>query len=108
MTQPKLKIKKDDEVIVLTGKDKGKQGKVLKVLPRESRVIVSGVNMAKKHQKPGVAGPGGIVNQEAALHVSNVALVDPKQGGATRIGYKFLKDGSKVRVARRSGETISE
>lgn len=107
MTQVKLKIKKDDEVIVITGKDKGKKGTVLKVLPKESRVIVSGVNLAKKHQKPGLAGPGGIVSKEASLHISNVALVDPKEGKATRVGYKILKDGSKARVAKRSGEVVN-
>lgn len=107
MTQAKLKIKKNDEVIVLTGKDKGRKGTVLKVLPKESRLIISGVNMVKKHRKPGASGPGGIVREEASIHVSNVALVDPKQGKPTRVGYSFLKDGSKVRVARRSGETIS-
>lgn len=107
MSQPKLKIKKDDEVIVLTGKDKGKKGTVLKVLPQDARVIVSGVNLVKKHQKPGAAGPGGIVQQEASIHVSNVALLDPKQGKPTRVGYSFLKDGSKTRIAKRSGEAIS-
>ncbi len=107
MTQAKLKIKKDDEVIVITGKDKGKKGTVLKVLPKESRVLVSGVNLVKKHQKPSMAGAGGIINKEAAIHISNVALVDPKEGKATRVGYTVLKDGAKVRVARRSGEVVS-
>lgn len=107
MTQIKMKIKKDDEVIVITGKDKGKKGTVMKVLPKDARVIVSGVNLVKKHQKPGIAGPGGIVNREAAIHVSNVALVDPKEGKATRVGYKILKDGSKVRVAKCSGEVVN-
>lgn len=107
MSQAKLKIKKNDEVIVIAGKDKGKKGTVLKVLPKDSRVLVSGVNLVKKHQKPGVAGPGGIVQKEAAIHVSNVALVDPKLGKPTRVGYNFLKDGSKVRIAKRSGEAVS-
>lgn len=107
MTQAKLKIKKDDEVIVITGKDKGKKGTVLKVLPKESRLVISGINLVKKHQKPGVSGPGGIVQKEASIHVSNVALVDPKQGKPTRVGFKTLKDGSKVRIARRSGEAVS-
>lgn len=107
MTQAKLKIKKDDEVIVITGKDKGKKGTVLKVMPKESRVLVSGVNLVKKHQKPSMAGAGGIINKEAAIHVSNVALVDPKEGKATRVGYTVLKDGAKVRVAKRSGEVVS-
>jgi len=107
MSQPKLKIKKDDEVIVITGKDKGKKGTVLKVLPKDSRVLVSGVNLVKKHQKPGMNGAGGIVSQEASLHISNVALVDPKEGKPSRVGYKILKDGSKARVAKRSGEVVN-
>ncbi len=107
MTQAKLKIKKDDEVIVIAGKDKGKKGTVLKVMPKDARVIVSGVNLVKKHQKPGIAGPGGIVSKESSIHVSNVALVDPKEGKATRIGFTVLKDGSKARVAKRSGEVVN-
>jgi len=107
MTKAKMKIKKGDQVIVLTGKDKGAKGEVLKVIPTENRVIVQGVNVAKKHRKPSQLNPkGGIESVEKAVHVSNVALVDPKEGKATRVGYKTLKDGKKVRVAKRSGETI--
>jgi large subunit ribosomal protein L24 len=101
------RIKKNDEVIVLAGKDKGKKGTVLKVLPKEDRVIVSEVNKVKKHQRASAAGAAGIVEKEAALHISNVALVDPKDGKATRIGYKVLADGRKVRVAKRSGQELA-
>jgi large subunit ribosomal protein L24 len=107
MTQKKLKIKKGDNVIVIAGKDKGKKGAVLQVIRETDRVVVSGVNLIKKHQKAGAAGAAGIISKEAALHISNVALVDPKEGKATRVGYKLLEDGKKVRVARRSGETIA-
>lgn len=106
MTQPKLKIKKGDQVIVLTGRDKGAKGEVLKVLPSEARVVVQGANLATKHQKPTQVSPGGISKKEMSIHVSNVALADPKTGEATRIGYKTLKDGKKVRVAKKSGETL--
>ncbi len=101
------KIKKDDTVIVLAGKDKGRTGKVLKVFPTADRVLVEGVNMIKKHVKPSMSDPnGGIKQQEAALHVSNVALRDPKTGKATRVGFKTLEDGRKVRIAKGSGVTI--
>lgn len=107
MAKAKLKIKKGDEVIILTGKDKGSKGEVLKVMPEERRVVVQGVNVVKKHRKPTQLNPqGGIENIEKSVHVSNVALVDPKEGKATRVGYKVLKDGKKVRVAKRSGETV--
>lgn len=102
----KLKIKKDDEVIVLTGKDKGRKGKVIKVIPEDRRVIVSGINMVKRHERPSAAGAGGITTKEASIHVSNVAIADPKDGKATRVGFNKLKDGTKVRVAKRSGETL--
>ena len=103
----KLKIKKGDRVVVITGRDKGKQGEVLKVLPQESRVIVQGVNVAKRHTRPSAANPsGGIVDKELPIHVSNVAHLDPKSGKPTRVGFKVLEGGRKVRVARRSGETI--
>ena len=103
----KLKIKKGDRVVVITGRDKGKQGEVLKVLPQESRVIVQGVNVAKRHTRPSAADPsGGIVDKELSIHVSNVAHLDPKSGQPTRVGFKVLEGGRKVRVARRSGETI--
>jgi large subunit ribosomal protein L24 len=107
MTNTKCKIKKGDEVIVLTGKDKGTKGEVLKVMPQDSRVIVQGVNMITKHNKPTQTGAGGIEKKEASLHISNVALADPKSGKASRIGYTTLKDGKKARVARKSGETLA-
>ncbi|MCB1783992.1 MAG: 50S ribosomal protein L24 [Alphaproteobacteria bacterium] len=106
MTQPKLKIKKGDQVVILTGRDKGAKGEVLKVIPAEARVIVQGVNMVTKHKKPTQVAPGGIEKVEKSIHVSNVAVADPKTGAATRIGYKTLKDGKKVRIAKKSGETI--
>ncbi|MEK8132714.1 50S ribosomal protein L24 [Paenibacillus filicis] len=103
----KLHVKKEDTVIVITGKDKGKKGRVLAAYPRQNRVLVEGVNMIKKHAKPSQANPqGGILTQEAAIHVSNVMLVDPKSGQPTRIGYKVLDNGKKVRVAKKSGEVI--
>jgi large subunit ribosomal protein L24 len=102
----KLKVKKGDEVVVLSGRDRGKKGEVLRVLPKESRVVVQGVNVVKRHSRPKAGDAGGIVEKEAALHVSNVALADPKDGRPTRVGYKLLADGRKVRVARRSGEVI--
>ncbi len=106
MTNAKLKIKKGDEVVVLTGKDKGTKGEVLNVMPKESRVIVQGVNLITKHTKPSQMANGGIEKKEASIHISNVALLDPKSGEATRVGYSTLKTGKKVRVARKSGETI--
>ncbi len=102
----KFKIRKGDSVIVRTGRDKGKRGDVLKVIPAEERVIVQGVNMVKRHTKPSQAGPGGIVEKEAPIHISNVAHVDPKDDKATRIGFKVLDDGRKVRFAKRSGEVV--
>ena len=92
--------------MVITGKDKGKKGEVLKVMPAENRVIVKGVGMIRRHQRQTAAQDGGIISKEAAIHVSNLAIEDPKDGKPTRVGYKFLKDGRKVRFARRSGETI--
>jgi large subunit ribosomal protein L24 len=103
---PKLKIKKGDKVVVIAGKDKGRGGEVLRVIPKENRVLVSGVNMMKRHTKPAMGQPGGIVEREAALHVSNVSHVDPKDSKPTRVGYKTLDDGRKVRFAKRSGEVI--
>jgi large subunit ribosomal protein L24 len=101
------KIKKGDKVVVITGKDKGKTGEVAKVLVAEQRLVVSGINLVKKHTKPSAAGAGGIVSKEASIHVSNVALADPKDGKATRVGFKMGKDGKKMRVAKKSGETLS-
>ena len=107
MTNAKMKIKKGDQVVVLAGKDKGAKGEVLQAMPSESRVLVSGVNVVKKHRKPTQENPqGGIDSVERPIHVSNVALLDPKEDKATRVGYKVLKDGKKVRVAKRSGETV--
>ncbi len=102
----KLKIKKGDNVVVITGRNKGRSGEVLRVFPTDQRVIVQGVNVARRHTKPRMGEPGGIVEKELALHISNVAHVDPSSGKPTRIGYKVLGDGRKVRVARRSGEVI--
>ena len=106
MTQPKLKLKKGDQVFVITGKDKGKKGEITQVIPAESRVVVSGINMMTKHKKPTQFSQGGLEKVEAPIHISNVALADPKSGTATRVGFKALKDGKKVRIARKSGETI--
>lgn len=103
---PKLKIKKGDNVVVIAGRDKGRTGEVLRVIPAERRAIVQGVNMVKRHTKPQMGDPGGIVEKELALHISNIAHVDPASGKPTRIGYRVLDDGRKVRVARRSGEVI--
>ncbi len=102
----KLKIKKGDKVVVITGRDKGKTGEVKQVLPAENRVIVDGVNMVKRHTAPSTGNAGGIVEKEASIHISNVAYVDPKTDKPTRIGYKTLEDGRKVRYAKRSGEII--
>ncbi len=102
----KFKIKKGDKVVVLAGKDRGKRGEVLRVLPRVGRVLVQGVNVIKRHTRPSQTQPGGIIEREAPVHISNLALEDPKSGGATRVGYKFLDDGRKVRYAKRSGEVI--
>jgi len=101
-----LKIKKGDHVVVITGKDKGKKGEVLKILPSENRAIVKSVAMVRRHQRQTTTQDGGIITKEAAIHISNLALEDPKDGKPTRVGFKFLKDGRKVRVARRSGEVI--
>ena len=103
---PKLKIRKGDHVVVITGKDKGKKGEVLKVMPDENRVIVRGVAVVRRHQRQTASQEGGIISKEGPIHVSNVALEDPKDGTPTRVGYKFLKDGRKVRFAKRSGEII--
>lgn len=102
----KLHVKRDDIVIVITGKDKGKKGRIIAAFPRKNRVIVEGVNMVKKHQKPNAKNPqGDIIEQEAAIHASNVMHVDPKSGKVTRIGYK-IENSKKVRVAKRSGAIL--
>ena len=102
----KLKIKKGDHVVIITGKDKGKKGEVLKMMPDENRAIVKGVAIVRRHQRQSPSQEGGIIAKEAPIHLSNLALEDPKDGKPTRVGYKFLKDGRKVRFARRSGEVI--
>ena len=101
-----MNIKKNDNVIILTGKDKGKEGKVLRTLPKENKLIVEGVNMVKRAQKARFHGQKGEVIEKAMpLHVSNVALKDPKSGKPTRIGFE-VKDGKKIRIAKRSGEKV--
>ncbi len=102
----KLKIKKGDQVIVIAGRDKGARGEVLKVLPKENRAIVKGVNLVKRHQKATQAAEGGIITKEAPIHISNLAHIDPKDGKPTRVGFKVLEDGRKVRYSKRSGEVI--
>jgi len=102
----KFKIKKGDKVVVITGRDKGKSGEVLKVLRDADRVLVQGVHMVKRHTRPSSGQTGGIIEKEAPIHVSNVAHVDPKSNKPTRVGYKTLEDGRKVRVAKRSGEVL--
>jgi large subunit ribosomal protein L24 len=106
MTANKLKIRKGDRVKVIAGRSKGKIGDVLRVNAADQRVVVSGVNVIKRHTKPSRSEQGGIIEREAAIHVSNVALLDPKTDKPTKIGFKFLEDGRKVRFARGSGETI--
>lgn len=101
----KFKIKKGDKVVVLTGKDKGKTGEVKKIITEDCKVIVQGVNVQTKHKKPSQKSPGGLEKVEAPIHVSNVALMDPKTKKPTRVGYKMVGD-NKVRIARKSGETI--
>ena len=93
-------------MIVISGRDTGKKGNVLKVEPKQGRVLVQGVNMVKRHTRPSTAGPGGVIEKEASLHVSNVALIDPKLDKPTRIGMRVLENGRKVRYAKRSGEVI--
>ncbi len=100
------KIKKGDKVVVITGRDKGKSGEVVRVLPSESKALVRGVNVVKRHQRQTQTQEGGIISKELPLHLSNLALADPKDGKATRVGFKILDDGRKVRVAKRSGELI--
>ena len=104
----KLKLKKGDKVIVITGKDKGKTGEITKVLVKESKVLVSGINMVKRHTKPTQENAGGIISKEMPIHISNVAFIDPKTSKATRLGFKVDKDGRKVRVAKKSGEVVDK
>jgi large subunit ribosomal protein L24 len=102
----KLKIRKGDRVVVVTGRDKGKAGQVLNIIRSENRAIVQGVNVGRRHQKQTASQDGGIVAKEMPIHLSNLALADPRTGKPTRVGYKFLSDGKKVRFAKRSGEVI--
>lgn len=106
MTAVKFKIRKGDQVIVRTGRDKGKTGEVFRVVKDEARVFVKGINVVKRHTKPTQEKTGGIVEKELPIHISNVALVDPKSGTATKVGFKIQKDGAKVRYAKKSGETV--
>ena len=101
------RIRKGDTVLVTSGADRGKRGEVLRVIPKENRSVVQGVNIAKKHTKPkGMGQPGGIVEKEATIHLSNIALLDPKNDKPTRVGFKVLENGAKVRVARATGNVI--
>ncbi|MRX32084.1 50S ribosomal protein L24 [Aminobacter sp. MDW-2] len=101
------KIRKGDKVVVLAGKDRGRTGEVLSVQPKEDKAVVRGVNMIRRHQKQSQTQEGGIITKEAPIHLSNLALVDPKDGKPTRVGFQVQKDGTKVRVAKRSGEVIN-
>ncbi|GEL07457.1 LSU ribosomal protein L24P [Salisediminibacterium halotolerans] len=108
MSQPNLHVKQGDNVKVISGKDKGKEGTILQAYPSQSRVLVEGVNMIKKHAKPSQSNPqGGILNQEAPIHVSNVMPIDPKTGEPTRVGSK-VENGKKVRIAKKSGESLDQ
>ena len=100
------KIKKGDKVVVLAGRDKGRTGEVLKVMPTDERAVVRGVNVVKRHQRQTANAEGGIISKEATIHLSNLAIADPKDGKASRVGFKVLDDGRKVRVAKRSGDLI--
>ena len=102
------KIRKGDKVVVLAGKDKGRTGEVVKVMPKDDKAVVRGVNIIRRHQKQSQSQEGGIISKEAPIHISNLALEDPKDGKPTRIGFKFLDGGKKVRFAKRSGEVIPE
>jgi large subunit ribosomal protein L24 len=100
------KIKKGDKVVILTGRDKGKTGEVVQVMPKEERALVRGVDLVKRHQRQTAGQEGGIISKEAPIHLSNLAYADPKDGKPTRVGFKVLDDGRKVRVAKRSGDLI--
>lgn len=101
------KIRKGDKVVVLTGRDKGRVGEVLRVMPKEDKAVVRGVNQVRRHQRQTPSQEGGIITKEAPIHLSNIALADPKDGKPTRVGFKIQADGAKVRVAKRSGEVIN-
>jgi large subunit ribosomal protein L24 len=100
------KIKKGDKVVVLTGRDKGKTGEVIQVMPKEERALVRGVNLVRRHQRQTASQEGGIITKESPIHLSNIAFADPSSGKATRVGFKITEDGRKVRVAKRSGDLI--
>ena len=100
------KIKKGDKVVVLTGRDSGRTGEVVRVIPKEERALVRGVNLVKRHQRQTAQQEGGIISKEGSIHLSNLAVADPKSGKPTRVGFKTLEDGRKVRFAKASGETI--
>jgi large subunit ribosomal protein L24 len=100
------KIKKGDKVVVLTGRDKGRSGEVIEVHPQEERALVRGVNMVKRHQKQTAQQEGGIITKEMPIHLSNLAVADPKDGKPTRVGFKIMSDGKRVRMAKRSGVEI--
>jgi large subunit ribosomal protein L24 len=100
------KIRKGDKVVVIAGRDKGRTGEVTRVIPADRRAIVAGVNMVKRHTRQSAKSDGGILSKEAAIDLSNLAIVDPKSGKPTRVGFKILDDGRKVRVAKRSGDLI--
>jgi large subunit ribosomal protein L24 len=102
----KFKLKKGDEVVVLAGRDRGKKGRILQMLRADKRALVEGVNMVRRHTRPSQTQAGGIVEKEAPIHLSNLAIADPKDGSPSRIGFKVLEDGRKVRFAKRSGEVI--
>jgi large subunit ribosomal protein L24 len=102
------KIKKGDRVVVLTGRDKGRRGEVIAVMPQESRALVRGINMVRRHTKQSAQSQGGIISKESPIDLSNIAVEDPKDGKPTRVGFRRLDDGTKVRFARRSGEVIPE
>ena len=100
------KIKKGDKVVVLTGRDKGRSGEVVQVMPKEERALVRGVNLVKRHQRQSMNQEGGIISKEGPIHLSNLAIADPKDGKPTRVGFRILEDGRKVRFAKRSGDLI--
>lgn len=101
-----VKLKKGDKVVVLAGREKGRKGEIIRMLPADDRAVVSGLNKVKRHTRPAAGNPGGIVEKEAPIHLSNLAIEDPKDGKPTRVGFRFLDDGRKVRFAKRSGEVI--
>lgn len=102
------KIKKGDAVVVLAGRDKGKRGEVIEIRPKEGRALVRGINVVRRHQRQTAQAEGGIISKEGPIQISNLAIEDPKDGKPTRVGFKLLADGKKIRIAKRSGEQIPE